>query len=77
MKLVLLFVLPLWLPLIAMAQTAPEKLHQIFEEYFEDKLRNYPESATSLGRNEYNDRWTDWSREAREKPTMCCSAMSG
>ena len=66
MKLVLLFVLPLWLPLIAMAQTDPKKLHQIFEEYFEDKLRNYPESATSLGRNEYNDRWTDWSREARD-----------
>ena len=65
MKLVLRFLL-FWLPLIAMAQTDSENLHQIFQEYFEDGLRSYPESATSLGRNEYNDRWTDWSREARD-----------
>ena len=65
MKLVLRFLL-FWLPLIAMAQTDSENLHQIFQEYFEDQLRSYPESATSLGRTEYNDRWTDWSRAARD-----------
>ena len=66
MKSALRFLLPLCLPLIAMAQMDSEKLHRIFEEYFEYQLRSYPESATSLGRNEYNDRWTDWSREARD-----------
>ena len=66
MKLVLRFLLLLWLPLIAMAQTDSENLHQIFQEYFEGQLRSYPESATSLGRTEYNDRWTDWSRAARD-----------
>ena len=66
MKLSFRFLLPFWLPLIAMAQTDSDNLHQIFEEYFEEQLRSYPESATALGRNEYNDRWTDWSRDARD-----------
>ncbi len=66
MKLAIRFLLPFWLPLIAMAQTNSENLHQIFAEYFEDQLRSYPESATSLGRTEYNDRWTDWSPDARD-----------
>ncbi len=62
----LAFLLLFWLPLIAMAQTDSDNLHQIFTEYFEEQLRSYPESATTLGRNEYNDRWTDWSRDARD-----------
>ncbi len=66
MKLAFRFLLPFWLPLIAMAQTDSDNLHHIFEEYFEEQLRSYPESATALGRNEYNDRWTDWSRDARD-----------
>ena len=66
MKPAVLSLLALLLPSIAMAQTDSENLHQIFEEYFEDQLQSYPESATSLGRNEYDDRWTDWSRDARD-----------
>ena len=46
-------------------RTNSEKLHRIFEEYYEDKLLNHPEIATSVGRDDYNDRWTDWSTEAR------------
>ena len=49
----------------ATAQTDSAKLHDIFKEYFEDKILSHPEIATSLGRNDYNDRWTDWSTEAR------------
>lgn len=37
------------------------ELHQLFREYYETGLRLHPESATSVGRTEYNDRWTDWS----------------
>ena len=48
------------------AQPRNEELHSLFDRYFEDYLRQNPEAATSLGRNEYNDRWRDWSRSARE-----------
>ena len=50
---------------VVMAQTDSERLHGIFNGYFQDKLLNYPEIATSIGANEHNDRWTDWSGEAR------------
>lgn len=53
-------------PLLCAAQTnAP--LHQIFKDYIETLYRENPEVATQRGRNEYNDRWTDWSREAIER----------
>ena len=38
------------------AQPANQKLHALFDEYHEAYLRQNPEEATSLGRNEYNDR---------------------
>ncbi len=50
---------------VVMAQTDSERLHGIFNGYFQDKLLNYPEIATSIGANEHNDRWTDWSGGAR------------
>ncbi len=43
----------------ASAQNA--ELHKLFREYYEMSLRQSPESATSAGRAEYNDRWSDWS----------------
>jgi uncharacterized protein (DUF885 family) len=46
------------------------KLQQLFEDYYEDRLRENPEAATARGRSEYNDRWKDWSRagvDRREK----------
>ena len=30
-------------------------------------LRNDPEYATSTGHHEYDDRWTDWSKAARDQ----------
>ncbi len=30
-------------------------------------LRNDPEYATSVGRHEYDDRWTDWTKSARDE----------
>ena len=60
-------VLVLCLPMLA--QTRNDELHELFEAYYEDYLRENPEEATSLGRTEYNDRWRDWSRSARQQWT--------
>lgn len=38
-----------------------------FKDAFEQMLRTDPEYATSVGRHEYDDRWTDWSRGARDE----------
>ena len=38
-----------------------------FKDTFEQMLRNDPEYATSVGRHEYDDRWTDWSKGARDE----------
>ena len=48
------------------AQAPAQQLDQIFEQYFEDLLRSNPETATRLGRTEYNDRWGDISSAGRE-----------
>src|SRR5262245_3178991 len=42
-------------------------LAQLVADYWEWKLAQQPELATSVGRNEYNDRWRDWSKAARDK----------
>ena len=55
----------LFLTSLMFAQPADEKLHALFDEYHEAFLRENPEEATSLGRNEHNDRWRDWSPAAR------------
>ena len=47
------------------AQARPP-LDQLFADYYEDLLKWAPETATSLGRNDYNDRWSNWSKEGRE-----------
>jgi uncharacterized protein (DUF885 family) len=38
-----------------------------FKDTFEQMLRSDPEYATSVGRHEYDDRWTDWSKGARDQ----------
>jgi uncharacterized protein (DUF885 family) len=38
-----------------------------FKETFEQMLRDDPEFATSAGHHEYDDRWTDWSKAARDQ----------
>src|ERR1700690_2282046 len=52
-------------PTLAPAQT--DKLHSLFSQAFEAQLREAPESATAIGRNEFNDRWSDWSTAAIER----------
>jgi uncharacterized protein (DUF885 family) len=46
---------------------AAKKLHALFNEDWEWSLQQYPESATLLGDNRYNDRVTDYSTEAIER----------
>ena len=46
-----------------------EKLHELFNQYNEDFLRENPMIATSRGRNDYNDRWKDWSPAGLERRT--------
>ena len=42
-------------------------LYELFSAYWEWRLANEPELATSVGRTEYNDRWRDWSKAARDR----------
>ncbi len=37
------------------------------KDTFEEMLRESPEFATGVGRHEYDDRWTDWSKAARDQ----------
>src|SRR5712691_5082051 len=54
-------------PILAVAQTDADRLYKLFADYHENRLRETPELATSLGRNEYNHLWTDWSPAAQER----------
>jgi uncharacterized protein (DUF885 family) len=67
-------------PLVISARQAPQEtfpapavgasmasLHQLFRDYWEWKLANFPELATQVGRTEYNDRWRDLSKTARDR----------
>jgi uncharacterized protein (DUF885 family) len=51
----------------AHGQAAPQSPNAFFKDTFEAMLRNDPEYATSAGRHEYDDRWTDWSKAARDQ----------
>jgi uncharacterized protein (DUF885 family) len=42
-------------------------LYELFNSYWEWRLAQEPELATSVGRSEYNDRWRDWSKAARDR----------
>src|SRR5688500_4609205 len=66
-------------PMIVTAQTAQdtfptraigasiESLQQLLVTYWDWRLANFPELATQLGRTEFNDRWRDWSKAARDR----------
>src|ERR1700746_1754607 len=43
------------------------ELANFFAQYFEERLRDEPEFATSVGRHEYDDRWSDLSPQGREQ----------
>lgn len=59
------------LALILIAALAPLAHAQtsavLFRDAFEQMLRDSPETATGVGRHEYDDRWTDWSKAARDQ----------
>ena len=51
---------------LALAQLMPaQSVDAFFKDTFEQMLRQDPQFATSIGRHEYDDRWTDWSKAAR------------
>ena len=39
-----------------------QSIGTFFKETFEQELRDDPEFATYIGRHDYDDRWTDWSK---------------
>jgi uncharacterized protein (DUF885 family) len=47
------------------SSSSPE-LAKFFSDYFEQTLRESPEYATSIGRHEYDDRWSDLSKQGRD-----------
>jgi uncharacterized protein (DUF885 family) len=51
---------------ITASSNTAKKLHALFEEDWQWGLEQYPEAATFLGDNRYNDRLTDFSVEAFE-----------
>src|SRR5437868_1128038 len=52
---------------LAHAQASSAELSKFFAQYFEERLRDEPEFATSIGRHEYDDRWADLSKQGRER----------
>src|SRR3954471_12399254 len=54
----------------ATAQTSSSDLSKFFAQYFEERLRDEPEFATTVGRHEYDDRWSDLSKQGREQRRM-------
>jgi uncharacterized protein (DUF885 family) len=50
----------------ATTSSSPE-LSKFFADYFEERLRDEPEFATTTGRHEYDDRWSDLSKQGREQ----------
>ncbi len=49
------------------SRSGSPELSKFFATYFEDRLRDEPEFATTVGRHEYDDRWTDLSKQARDQ----------
>ena len=44
-----------------------QSIEPFFRETFEEVLRGNPEFATFIGRHDYDHRWTDWSKAARQQ----------
>jgi uncharacterized protein (DUF885 family) len=49
------------------AQTSSADLSKFFAQYFEERLRDDPEFATTVGRHDYDDRWSDLSPQGRAR----------
>lgn len=48
------------------AQTPHEAIQKFFKDYFDTRLKEEPEFATSTGHYENADKWNDWSKAGRE-----------
>ena len=46
---------------------ADRDVSKFFADYFEERLRDEPEFATTVGRHEYDDRWADVSKKGLEQ----------
>ncbi len=44
-----------------------QSIQDFFRQAFEERLRDEPEFATSVGHHEYDDRWNDWSKAGRDQ----------
>ncbi|MCU1293726.1 MAG: hypothetical protein JWP08_2576 [Bryobacterales bacterium] len=56
-----------WVLLVAAVHMAQaQSIDTFFKDTFERMLRDDPEFATGIGRHEYDDRWTDWSKAGRD-----------
>ncbi len=53
--------------LLAFSTAQAQSVQDFFKDTFEQMLRNDPQFATTVGRHEYDDRWTDWSKQARDQ----------
>jgi prolyl oligopeptidase len=53
------------IPAQSVGQT-PDAAQNIFKHYFETKLQDEPEFATTTGHYENADKWNDWSKAGRE-----------
>jgi uncharacterized protein (DUF885 family) len=58
--------LRLWALCFAVTALVPaQSIEQFFKGTFEEMVRSDPEMATTVGRHEWDDRWTDWSKQGR------------
>ena len=56
------------IPTVSAAQSSSStEVSKFFADYFEERLRDEPEFATTVGRHEYDDRWSDLSKPGRER----------
>ncbi len=63
---VLIVVAGLLIPNLS-AQSSSADISKFFAAYFEERLRDSPEFATNVGRHEYDDRWSDFSKAGRDR----------
>ena len=52
------------------------QLHQIFQDYWNEYLKQSPETATAIGDKRYNDRWSDLSETGRRANLHALSAIA-
>jgi uncharacterized protein (DUF885 family) len=62
--------LSLFLSLLFSSFASGQSIGDFFKQAFEERLRDNPESATNIGRHDYDNRWTDWSKTGRSQRRM-------